>query len=168
MSMEKKHKIIIGVLVAVIVIFSCIIAFQFIVHSNPDEVITLESISFNITNNSNSTTNFKVVDEGTGWKRYFDNSSFARNVIIIHFGEMDTSAANSIILNTNNNQLKEPSQTVNGVVVYTTSATKGQGFGQPMYRAYAVNEDLKMMVTIGSNNPNETAKMILSLKFDDK
>lgn len=79
---------------------------------------------------------------------------------------MDASSANSVKLIYNNNKLKDPSQTVNGVVVYTMSATTGAGAGKPMYQSYVENNDLNTVYRIATNNPNETAKMVLSLKFN--
>ena len=58
-----------------------------------------------------------------------------------------------------------PSQTVDGVVVYTDSAKLGSYVGEPRYAALIENQNINKDVKLWSPDPNETAKMALSLKF---
>ena len=60
----------------------------------------------------------------------------------------------------------KPSQTIEGVVVYTSSANVGDNVGQPRYISYVENRHLKTIVDFWAPDPNETAKMALSLKFN--
>mgnify|MGYP006908842616 CR=1 FL=1 len=62
-------------------------------------------------------------------------------------------------------RIKDASETINGIVVYTTSANSGNHVGEPRYLAYVENIDLKTNVEFCTPDPNETAKMASTLKF---
>ena len=59
-----------------------------------------------------------------------------------------------------------PSQTINGIVVYTKSVNSGKNIGQPVYASFVENKDLDMLIRFSSPDPNETAKMTFILKFN--
>lgn len=167
--MEKNHKIIIGVLLVVIAVLSVVTVFMvynsLMPVESPDEVIEIGGVSFNITNNTNTSTKFKVVESGNGWKRYYENTTgLSHNVIISNLNKMSSLEQNSFMNSITVNQMKNPSQTVNGVVVYTVSATEGKT-GAPMYEAHAYDNDKNIHVRVVSDDANETAKMMLSLKI---
>lgn len=59
----------------------------------------------------------------------------------------------------------QPTQTVNGVVLYVQTATSGEHVGEPRYVAFVQNNDLSVIVDFSSPDSNETAKMASTLKF---
>ena len=119
-----------------------------------DNVIEIDNITFNTTN----VTKFELYNESDGWKWYMDENKSGYNIHIIDFDEVDG-------LVTTPETENAPSETVNGVVVYTKTANTGDHVGEPRYVAYVVNKDLNNEIVLWSPDPNETAKMALSLKF---
>ena len=119
-----------------------------------DNVIEVENITFNTTN----VTKFVLFNESAGDKWYVDENDSGYNLHIIDFNELE---GTTITPQTENS----PAQTVNGIVIYTTTANSGDHIGEPRYKAYVENNDLNSMVWISSPDINETAKMISTLKF---
>ena len=119
-----------------------------------DNVIEIDNITFNTTN----VTKFELYNESEGFKWYVDENHTGYNVHIIDFDEYDG-------ITTTPETENAPSETVNGVVVYTKTANTGDHVGEPRYIAYVVNKDLNNEIILWSPNPNETAKMALSLEF---
>ena len=120
-----------------------------------DNVIEIDNITFNTTN----VTKFVLCNETDGYKWYMDEN---RSGYSIHIFDLDEFKGIPKTPETED----APSQTVNGIVVYTKIANmSGQVIGEPRYVAYIQNEDLNKLVDIWSPDPNETAKMALSLKF---
>lgn len=135
-----------------------------------DNVIELDNITFNTTN----VTKFKIHNETEGpdgyYKWYVNENETGYNVHIYNFSKgfndsdknLDWEASLKSIKDPYNNL---PSQTVNGVVVYTTSANTGNHVGEPRYVAIVENRDLKTIVDFWSPDANETAKMASTIKF---
>ena len=131
-----------------------------------DNVIEIDNITFNTTN----VTKFKLFntseDEYGCINWYIDENDTGYNIHIYNYTNLDKSDFNSLVTPTVTEQFNnKPSQTVNGIVVYTTSANSGDHAGEPRYATYIENRDLKTIIDIWSPDPNETAKMALSLKF---
>lgn len=130
-----------------------------------DHVIEIENITFNTTN----VTSFKLLNEtdisGVHASGYVDENDTGYNVHIINCSIMDGSAFIDFVQNYLADFDNSPSQTINGAVIYTMSADSGDNVGEPRYVAYVKNKDLQTLVEISSPDANETAKMILSLKF---
>lgn len=122
-----------------------------------DNVIEIENITFNTTN----VTKFELYNESDGYKWYVDENKTGYNIQIIDFNEYYGMAM------TPENE-NAPSETVNGIVVYTKTANTGDHIGEPRYVSYVINKDLNKEITIWSPDPNETAKIALSLKFNEK
>ena len=96
-----------------------------------DHVVEIENITFNTTN----VTDFELVNESAGHKWFGDINKTGYNIHIVDFDEFEG------ILTTPETE-NAPSQTVNGLVVYTKSANTGEHVGEPRYVAYIVNKDL--------------------------
>ena len=132
-----------------------------------DNVVEIDHIKFNTTNE----TKFKLYNEtnGTGWsaKHYIDENETGFNFWIYNCSGLDKSAWQSNLKTYKAEKYDNvPSETVNGVVIYTTSAGQGKHVGEPRYDAVVENHDLQSIVKFSSPNPNETAKMVLSIKFN--
>ena len=156
--MDKK-KILIAILIVIVAILAIFIAYQTLSH-HEDNVINIENITFNTTNG----TDFKVRNQSTGWKQYVsDNCTGKYTVWIIDYDELEYPG----LYKEQMLQTKElPSQTIDGVVVYTDSAKLGNYVGEPRYCALIENMNTNTDVKLYSPDPNETAKMALSLKFN--
>lgn len=119
-----------------------------------DNVIEIDNITFNTTN----VTKFELCNESIGYKWYMDENKTGYNVHIIDFDEYKGTTTTP---STDNS----PSQTINGIVVFTKSANAGDHVGEPRYVAYIENKDLNTLIDVWSPDPNETAKMASTLKF---
>lgn len=119
-----------------------------------DNVIEIDNITFNTTN----ITKFELYNESEGYRWYMDENHTGYNVHIIYLDEFDD------IFTTLQNE-NVPTQTINGIVVYTTTANTGEHAGEPRYVAYVQNKDWNAFVDVWSPDPNETAKMASTLKF---
>lgn len=139
-----------------------------------DNVIEIDHIKFNTTN----VTEFKLIneteddDKGYG-KWYMDKNDTGYNVHILNFSkgfdEVDESYWTDVLNEFKKDNIDNvPSQTVNGVVVYTVSANSGDHVGEPRYLAYIENRNAHTIVEFCTPDANETAKMALSIKFDEK
>lgn len=130
-----------------------------------DNVIEIENITFNATN----VTSFRLLNEtdvlGAHASGYIDENDTGYNVHIINCSSIDGESFNYFVQSYLADFDSFPSQTINGAVIYTTSADSGDNVGAPRYLAYVKNKDLQTLVEISSPDANETAKMILSLKF---
>lgn len=155
--MDKK-KIIIVVLIVFIAILATLIAYQTLIHQE-DNVINIENITFNTTNG----TDFKLCNQSAGWKQYVsDNCTGKYTILIMDYDKVEyPELYKAEMLKTKD----LPSQTVDGVVVYTDSAKLGSYVGEPRYAALIENQNINKDVKLWSPDPNETAKMALSLKF---
>ena len=131
-----------------------------------DNVIEIGKISFNTTNATNFTkTGGDKYDAGVETKYYWSENGTGES----YCGILDYKGLSKDDMTLLNNQLQEikkmPSQTINGVIVYTQSYNSGDNVGKPFYTAIVQNNDLKKAYVFGSSDANETAKMVLSLKF---
>lgn len=124
-----------------------------------DNVTELENITFNTTNETNLVKIENKSDVGHSY--YFDDKNKI-TVIIKDYNKVDNPQQSKVnTLNIKN----DPSETVNGIIVYTESVKTGDYIGEPRCGALIENNDLNKDVIVWSPDPNETAKMALSLKF---
>ena len=167
--MNVKKILLISLLaVAIIASVSAVSAglFDGLFGGNPqDNVIEMDNITFNTTN----VTKFKLFNESKedygNYKWYVDENDTGYNVYIINCSDVDDSTFNEVAKLYEDNYDNLPVQTINGIVVYTTSAKTGAHVGEPRYEAYIENNDLNTIIDIFSPDPNETAKMASTLKF---
>lgn len=157
--MDKK-KIVIAALIVIIAILATFIAYQTLIPQEKDIVINIDNITFNTTNG----TDFKLYNQTSGWKIYgSDNCTGRYTVQIVDYNKLEAAGlVKAQVLN-----IKDyPSQTVDGVVVYSDTAKIGDHVGEPRYVAIVENMNINTDVILTSPDPNETAKMALSLKFN--
>ena len=132
-----------------------------------DNVIEIDGITFNTTN----VTKFKLEEKDNGeytdtyW--YVDENDTGYNVHIFNAtGKVDKSDFKTVAMPAYKERYdNQPTQTVNGVVLYVQTATSGEHVGEPRYAAFVQNNDLSVIVDFSSPDPNETAKMASTLKF---
>lgn len=126
-----------------------------------DNVIEIDNITFNTTN----ATDFKLINESQGWKGYVsDNGTGKYTIYIIDENKVVDSASWKLSIKNRKNNV--PNQEVNGIVIYTSSAEQGEYIGEPRYMAHIFNGNINTDVILYSPNPNETAKMASTLKFN--
>ena len=130
-----------------------------------DNVIEIENMAFNTTNVTKFKEFNKTEESGIYICSYIDENDTGYTIIVFNGSELDKSEFSELSAVFKEEFDTFPSETIDGVIVYTTSADSGDNVGQPRYVAYVQNKDLKTIVYISSPNPNETAKMVLSLKF---
>ena len=104
-----------------------------------DNVIEIDNITFNTTN----VTKFKLFNETNGDKWYVDENDSGYNLHIINFNEFNG-------ITTTPQTENSPSQTVNGVVIYTSSSNSGAHVGEPRYKAYI--ENFKLFFSVHFEN----------------
>lgn len=130
-----------------------------------DNVIEIEDITFNTTNATDFVkTEDKSFYNGDIKAFYSDNGTGSSFVGIADFSKMnddEISQLNQMLLELR----KMPSQTIDGIIVYTQSGTTGDDVGKPLYNTVIRNDDIQKLVVLESADANETAKMALSLKF---
>ena len=168
--MDIKKVLLISLIATAIVVSVSVVSAELFDESNgeqqKDNVIEIDEISFNTTN---ATDFVKVYDKsyynGDVESYNSENGTGASFVSIVDFSKLNDDEMNSL------NQMlfefrKMPSQTIDGIIVYTQSGTTGDKVGQPFYNTVIRNDDIQKLVILESDNPNETAKMALSLKFN--
>ena len=133
-----------------------------------DNVIEIGNITFNSTNISGFKLHESGDDYGGYWEWYIDENDTGYNVNIFNCSNLDDLEFNESLkeyeLDTKNDSTS--SETIDGIVVYTTAANEGDNIGDTRYVAYIVDNDLKTIVDICTPDPNETAKMASTLKFN--
>lgn len=161
-------KRILSISLIIIVLASVSVVSAGLLNGEQDNVIEVDNVKFNTTNITKFTLYDLDEDEGGYTAYYTDENRSGYKVVIDNFsagsGWDDFDWGKALAFSKNHTK-DAPSQTVNGVVVYTTSANMGEHVGEPRYESYIENRDLFTIVNVGSPDPNETAKMALSLKF---
>ena len=166
--MDIKKIVLISLIVVAIVASVSVVSaglFDGLFGGEQDNIIEIDGITFNTTN----ATDFVKIDQESYYNgdiEYYvsENGTGSSSAAIADFSKMSDSEVSEL------NQMllefkKMPSQTIDGIVVCTQSGTTGDKVGQPLYNTVIRNDDLKKLVILESDNPNETAKMALSLKF---
>ena len=167
----KKIFLILLVAVAILVSVSAVSAGFFddlLGLEQPDNIVKVDNVKFNFTNESN-VTKFKLENESkedAGYYRYYvDKNGDGYNVWIWNASNADESQWNRFVKQWEGS-ITAPSETVDGVVVYTQSAGHGEHVGEPRFMSYTVNHDLKTLVQFSTPSVNDTVKMKLSLDFN--
>ena len=131
-----------------------------------DNVIEIDNMTFNTTNVTKFELFNQTEDEDGYSKWYIDENDTGYNLGVYNYSYVDDITWNQIIQSYKDYRLdNSPSNTVDGVAVYTTAANSGDNIGQPRYLSYIQNDDLKILVDFASPNPKETAKMASTFKF---
>jgi hypothetical protein len=132
-----------------------------------DNVIEIGHITFNTTNVSEFKLCNRTEESGAYWEWYIDENDTGYNINILNCSILDDSKFNELLEDYEDEGDFDSmaSQTINGTVVYTTSANAGDHIGDARYVAYVVDNDSKTFVDICSPDPNETAKIASTLKF---
>lgn len=164
----NKKRIFFSILI-IIAVFTCLASvYSSTAQEKPDNIITIESIEFNTTADNNIT-QFKLYNKTEDvdyyYAQYVDENFTGYNVWIWNLSELDDSKFNDFVKNWKTGYDNIPSETINGVVVYTISAERGDNVGQPRFDSYVINKDSKTIVEFATPTQNETVKMKLSLKF---
>ena len=135
-----------------------------------DNVIEIDHISFNTTN----VTKFKLHDKNkvaAGYYKWFmDENKTGYNLHIWNLSKGFNDPDNNFDWKASLKYVKDdvnnaPSQTIDGVVIYTITADTGKHVGEPRYATFIENADEYTIVKLSSPDPNETAKMASTLKF---
>lgn len=132
-----------------------------------DNVIEIENITFNITNATKFELFKETEDEDGYCKWYMDENKTGYNVHIYNYSYVDDMTWNEFVQSYKDSRLVNlSSKTVDDIVVYETAADGGSNVGAQRFLSYVQNDDSKIIVELASSNPNETAKMTSTLKFN--
>lgn len=160
-----KHKIIFSILI-IIAVFACLTS-AYCSNPQPDNIVKIDHIEFNTTAASNITQlevyNHTVYDDGSYRSQYVDENFSGYNVWIWNLSTADDWY--NFTDHIRKQYEGDPYETVDGVVVYTTTASSGEHVGEPRFQSYIINQDLKTIVEFSTLSQDETVKMHLSLKF---
>jgi hypothetical protein len=132
-----------------------------------DNIVEIDSITFNTTNLTGFELNGETDDEDGYYRWFADENKTGYNVHIYNYSYADDVTWNSIAQSYKTFQIGNSSpQTVDGIEVYTLNSTYRNSAGEPGYVAYVQNDDLHVIVDFLSKDPAETAKMASTLKFE--
>lgn len=160
-----NRKILFGILI-IITIFTCLTS---VYCSNPqsDNIVKVGNIEFNTTADSHITKfelyNRTDYDDGSYYEQYVDENFIGYNIFI-----WNISASNEWDNFTNfveKQHIDDPSETINGIMVYNTTAGQGENAGEQRFDAFIVNNNYKTIVEFSTPTPDETVKLASSLKF---
>lgn len=169
MILLNEKRIIFSILI-IIAVFACLASvYSSTTQEKPDNIITIENIEINTTADSNITQFilYNKTEENNCYNaQYVDEDFTGYNIWIWNLSEMDNSEWNDYVANWKTGYDNIPSETINGVVVYTISAERGDHVGQPRFDSYVINQDLKTIVEFATPTQNETVKMKLSIEFN--
>lgn len=133
----------------------------------PDNIVRAGNLEFNISADSNITEfklyNFTEFDDGTSEEQYVDVNFKGYNIFVWNISAGDdwdnfTDYIEKL-------HVDDPSQTINGIMIYNTTAGQGEHAGEPRFEALIINNDLKTIVEFSTPSPDETVKIASSLKF---
>ena len=154
----SKKNILIIILVIIIIAIACFGAYAYFSSPN-NQVNDIGIATFNTTNAGN----FDCINSSQGMKVYLDDSE-KYTVYVFNYDEMSNS--NKLYWKDNvEYEKKKPTQTVDGIVVYTTSANIGKFVGEPRFAAIIENNNLNTEVYMSTPSVDETVYMAKSFKF---
>lgn len=154
----SKKNILIIILVIIIIVIACFGAYAYYSGHN-NQVNDIGIATFNTTN----TGNFDCINSSQGMKVYLDDSE-KYTVYVFNYDEMSNS--NKLYWKDNvEYEKKKPTQTVDGIIVYTTSANIGKFVGEPRFAAIIENNNLNTEVYMSTPSVDETVYMAKSFKF---
>ncbi len=147
-----KNKIVIGVLVLIIAILSCLIAFT-LLQPEPDNVVVLDNVTFN-------KTDFKLNDSDDGTKSYISDVNGTRYFVMsmnysqIEYGSIASLYAKNMLSGYQSSQ-------INGTTVYEIHDSNKTAY------IAQVPLGVECDYVFVSLDPNETAKMASTLRFNN-
>ena len=155
-----KNKVIVAILVVIVAVIACLMAFTPSEDVSTDNVISLDGVTFNTT----KTTDFVKTDErnesGYLMKYYVDANGTGKSYVnILESDDM------GFIENVMNAHTNFPSQTVDGTTVYTESESTGEDLNGTEYVSVMKNGDNRIVI-IGSPDLDETVRMASTLKLN--
>ena len=129
-----------------------------------DNVVEIDSITFNTTNVTRFVLNDRTEDEDGNYRWYVDENRTGYNVHIYNYSYTDDSAWNSLKQAYKNFEIgNSSSNTVDGVSVYTAAAANNIEGGK--YVAFVEDDDAHIIIDFITPDQTETAKMASTLKF---
>ena len=153
-NFSKKYILII--LAIILIVIACFSVYAYSSHNNQCDI---GIVTFNTTN----ATNFDCINSSQGMKVYLDDSE-KYTVYVFNYDEMSNS--NKLYWKDNvEYEKKKPTQTVDGIVVYTTSANIGKFVGEPRYAAIIEDYNSNTEVYMSTPSVDETVYMVKSFKF---
>ena len=175
-----KNKIIIAVLVVIIAIMACSMAFNTVKETssdnatepggNPleeissDNTVELDGITFNTIKSTDFIKTSEKNDSSYQMSYYTsENGTGSSYVNVLDFGGNGDATLIDSILNAHRNF---PSQTIDGITVYTESSSTGEDSSQETFVSVVQNTELNKIVIFGSPDASETVKMASTLKFN--
>ena len=130
----------------------------------PDNMVEIDTITFNTTNTTQFKLNGQTEDEDGNYRWYVDENQTGYNVHIYNYSYADDATWKSLIDSYKNFQISNSSSnTVDGIAVYPTAAKNN--VGDAKYVAFVENNDTHILVDFVSPDPAETAKMASTLSF---
>lgn len=164
-----KHKILFSILI-ITTIFVCLAS---VYSLNPqdklDNVIKIEGIEFNTSVDSNIT-KFKLVNttelnDGGFEHHYVDENFVGYNIFIWNLSVSNNSEWNDFAKYVKEQNIDSPSETINGIVVYNSSAGQGEHVGEQRFEVCIINDDFKTVVQFSTPSQADTLKIASTLKF---
>lgn len=129
-----------------------------------DNVVEIDSITFNTTNATEFKLNGQTEDEDGNYRWYVDENKTGYNVHIYNYTYADDTTWKSLVDSYRDFQIgNSSSKTVNGTAVYPTS-TKNNA-GEAKFAAFVQDDDSHILVDFVSPDEAETAKMASTLNF---
>ena len=162
-----KHKIIFSILIIITAFVFLASVYSTNSQGKQDNIVRADNIEFNTTSDSNITHlqlyNKTEYDDGSYSEQFVDQNFSGYNIWIWNLSTADDwyNFTNHI----KKNYESDPYETINGIVVYTSTAVKGEHVGEPRFQSYIINQDLKTIVEFSTPDQNETVKIATSLKF---
>ena len=155
-----KNKVIVAILVVIVAVIACLMAFTPSEDVSTDNVISLDGVTFNTT----KTTDFVKTDErnesGYLMKYYVDANGTGKSYVnILESNDM------GFVENVMNAHTNFPSQTVDSITVYTESESTGEDLNGTEYVSVMKNGDNRIVI-IGSPDLDETVRMASTLKLN--
>ena len=175
-----RNKIIIAVLVVIVAVIACFVAFHpaeetssnntveiggnSLEEISRDNTIELDGISFNTSNATDFLKTSEKNDSSYQMSYYTsENGTGSSYVNVLDFGANGDASLIDSILNAHRNF---PSQTIDGITVYTESSSTGEDSSQETFISVVQNTELNKIVIFGSPDASETVKMASTLKFN--
>ena len=175
-----RNKIIIAVLVVIVVVIACFVAFHpaeetssnntveiggnSLEEISRDNTVELEGISFNTSNATDFLKTSEKNDSSYQMSYYTSENGTGNSYVnVLDFGGNGDATLIDSILNAHRNF---PSQTIDGITVYTESSSTGEDSSQETFVSVVQNTELNKIVIFGSPDASETVKMASTLKFN--
>ena len=157
--MDKKY---VGIIIILLIIIACLLA-GILINSNLEEKTKQVDVGvgkFNCSVDKNFTVDLKE----NGLTRYWDHNR--TDVSVMDFNNENDSAYNYGLFLAIGIIKGYPSQTIDDVIIYNSTATKGDHVGEIRYIAILENSDKNITVEFSSPSVDETIKLYKSFEFN--